>query len=122
MDYMQYYFMQMMQQQQQGIMALTLPRSAMEIFSGNPVDYCNFIRAFETLVEQKTTNPSALLYYLIQYTSGSVQELMKSCLSMRSEDGYYEARRLLKIKIRSELQDRHCLHQETDRWTSHQSR
>ncbi len=88
--------MQMMQQQQQGIMALTLPQPAMEVFSGNPVDYCNFIRAFESLVEQKTTNPSALLYYLIQYTSGSVQELMKSCLSMRSEDGYYEARRLLK--------------------------
>ena len=88
--------MQMMQQQKQGIMALTLPQPAMEVFSGNPVDYCNFICAFESLVEQKTTNPSTLLYYLIQYTSGSVQELMKSCLSMHSEDGYYEARRLLK--------------------------
>eukprot|EP00794_Sanderia_malayensis_P011532 gene11532-12723_t len=34
-------FMQMMQQQQQGIMALTLPQPAMEVFSGDPVDYCN---------------------------------------------------------------------------------
>eukprot|EP00794_Sanderia_malayensis_P013101 gene13101-14442_t len=89
-------FMQMMQQQQQGIMPLTLPQPAMEVFSGDPVDYCNFIRAFESLVEQRTTSPSAFLYYLIQYTSGCVQELMKSCLSMRSEDGYYKARRLLK--------------------------
>ena len=35
-------------------------------------------------------------YYLIQHTTGPVQELMKSFLSMREDEGYAEARKLLK--------------------------
>jgi hypothetical protein len=83
-------------QQQQGVMALTLPQPSMPIFSGNPVDYCDFIRSFKHLIESKTTSASARLYYLIQHTSGSVQELMRSCLSMHEDKGYAEARKLLK--------------------------
>jgi hypothetical protein len=83
-------------QQQQGVMALTLPQPSMPIFSGNPIDYCDFIRSFEHLIESKTTSASARLYYLIQHTSGSVQELMRSCLSMHEDKGYTEARKLLK--------------------------
>jgi hypothetical protein len=51
---------------------------------------------FETLVEDKTMNSGARLHYLIQYTSGDVQELIRSCLTMKSEDGYRKARSLLK--------------------------
>ena len=54
------------------------------------------MRAFEHLVERKTLSPSSRLYYLVQHTSGSVQELMKSCLTMREQEGYVEAKRLLK--------------------------
>ena len=44
---------------------------------------------------KKTTSESARLYYLVQYTSGEVQELVKSCLSMSEESGYRTARNLL---------------------------
>ena len=71
---------------------------SMQIFSGDPVDNCDFIRAFKHLVEQKTLRASTHLYYLVQHTSGPVQELMKSCLSMQEAKGYTEARRLLKEK------------------------
>ena len=84
------------QQQQQGVMALTLLQPSLQVFSGDPVDYRDFIRAFEHLIESKTTSPSARLYYLIQYTTGPVQDLMKSCLSMREDEGYMAARKLLK--------------------------
>ncbi|XP_033127591.1 uncharacterized protein LOC117125239 [Anneissia japonica] len=83
------------QQQQSSVTALTLPNPSMKVYSGNPVDYCEFVTAFRHLVENKTTNQSARLHYLIQYTSGTVQELMRSCLSMSDERGYLEARRLL---------------------------
>ena len=86
----------LIQQQQQGVMALTLPQPSLQVFSGDPVDYCDFIRAFERLIESKTTSPSARFYYLIQYTTGPVQDLMKSCLSMREDEGYVAARNLLK--------------------------
>ena len=87
---------QLIQQQQQGVMALTLPQPSLQVFSGNPIDYLDFIRAFEHQVERKTPTSSARLYYLVQHTTGPVQELMKSCLSMREDEGYQEARRLLK--------------------------
>ncbi|CAB3997411.1 PREDICTED: uncharacterized protein LOC107342904 [Paramuricea clavata] len=87
---------QLIEQQQQGVMALTLPQPTMQIFNGDPTSYCDFVRAFEHLVERKTTSPSARLYYLVQYTSGHVQELMKSCLSMKPSEGYMEATRLLR--------------------------
>ena len=87
---------QLVKQQQQSVMALTLPQPTMKILKGDPTDYCDFIRSFEHLVEEKTLSSSARLYYLIQYTSGAVQDLMKGCLSMNPEQGYTEARRLLK--------------------------
>ncbi|XP_028418712.1 uncharacterized protein LOC114544217 [Dendronephthya gigantea] len=87
---------QMIQQQMQGVTALTLPQPTMKIFNGDPIEYCDFIRSFEHLVETKTPSSSSRLYYLVQYTSGPAQELMKSCLSMEPEKGYNEARRLLK--------------------------
>lgn len=88
--------LQLVQQQQQGVMSLALPQPDMQVFSGDPVDYCDFIHAFEHLVERKTPSSSSRLYHLVQYTSGPVQELMKSCLSMQEKEGYLEARRLLR--------------------------
>ena len=40
------------------------------------------------------------MYYLIQYTEGEIQELMHSCLAMDPEEGYPEARKLLKQRYR----------------------
>jgi hypothetical protein len=87
---------QLIEQQQQGVMALTLPQPTIQIFNGDPTSYCDFVRAFEHLVERKTTSPIARSYYIVQYTSGHVQESMKSCLSMQPSEGYMEATRLLK--------------------------
>lgn len=76
-DQQSYTLQQLVQWQQQGVMALTLPQPTMKVFSGNPIDYCDFIRSFEQLIETKTVSSSAQLYYLIQYTSGSAQELIR---------------------------------------------
>ena len=87
---------QLVQQQQLSVMALQLPQPTIKVFKGNPLEYCDFIQSFEHLVEEKTLSPSARLYYLIQHTTGSVQDLMKSCLAMSPEQGYEEAKKLLK--------------------------
>ena len=73
----------------------TLPQPDLPIFDGDPTRYCDFIRAFQNLIERKTKSPSERLYYLVQYTSGQVNELMSSCLSMQDTLGYDEARKLL---------------------------
>ncbi len=91
-------FKELLVHQRNQTLALTLPQPQMPVFSGDPIDYCNFERAFESLIETKTSSENARLYYLIQYTSGEVQELMRSCLSMPPEKGYKTARQLLKSR------------------------
>jgi len=82
---------QLVQQQQQGVMSLMLPQPDMQIFSGDPINYCDFVRAFENLVERKTLSSTSRLYYLVQYTSGPVKELMNCFLAMREDEGYLKA-------------------------------
>ena len=86
----------LLQQQQQHTLALMLPQPDLPVFTGDPIDYCSFVRAFESLIESRTNSNSSRLYYLVQYTGGDVQELMRSCLTMSHDEGYKEARRLLK--------------------------
>ena len=79
-----------------------LPQPRVPIFDGNPVDYRSFIRAFESLIESRTCNSTERLYYLEQYTTGDVKELIKSCHHLHPDVGYEEARKLLKKKFGNE--------------------
>ena len=86
---------ELLKQQQLQTLAITLPQPEIPVFSGDPVKYSDFVRAFENLIETKTNSQNSRLYYLVQYTSGEVKELMQSCLSMDPEEGYKTARALL---------------------------
>ena len=103
---------ELLSQQHRLSLTLSLPSTEVQVFDGDPVNYCNFLRSFENLIEAKTTDSNARLYYLVQYTRGDAQDLMKGCLSMKPDEGYVEARRLLKerygqgYKIATALVDR----------------
>ena len=86
----------MVLQQEQNSLALTLPIPTVPTFNGDPLQYTAFVRAFDALIETKTNNDSSRIYYLVQFTSGEVQDLMKSCLVMSPAEGYKEAMSLLK--------------------------
>ena len=66
-------------QQYKTALTLTLPKPEVPVFGGDPVEYSNFVKAFECLIEYRTERSSSRLYYLVQYTEGKVQELMHSC-------------------------------------------
>ena len=103
---------ELLKQQQLPTLAMTLPQPEIPVVSGDPVEYSDFVRAFENLLESKTSSPNSRLYYLVQYTSGEVKELMQSCVSIDPEEGYKTARALLKkrygqrYKIAAALIDR----------------
>ena len=82
----------------QATSALSLPKQEVPTFGGNPLEYNNFIIAFKSLIEEKTDHASTRLYYLLQYTSGDVKELVRSCLAMNPAEGYKEALRLIKTR------------------------
>ena len=62
----------LLRQQQEAIVGLTLPQLDVPVFTGDSVEYCDF----ENLIEKKTRSTSTRLYYLLQYTSGQVQDLV----------------------------------------------
>ncbi len=67
------------------------------VFSGDPLEFTFFIRAFEHGVENenKTTNNKDRLYFLEQFTTGQPKVLVCICQHMPSERGYREAKILL---------------------------
>ena len=83
-------------QHQKLSLTLSSPSTEGQVFDGDPANYCCSLQSFESLIESKTLNNNTRLYYLVQYTRGDVQDLMKSCLSMEPDAGYLEAQRLLK--------------------------
>ncbi|XP_061753152.1 uncharacterized protein LOC133550969 [Nerophis ophidion] len=74
----------------------TLPQGSVPFFDGNILEYKSFIHSFEHMVESKTDNDKDRLQFLIQYTKGHAQKLIKSCEYMSPDRGYQKAKRLLK--------------------------
>ena len=77
--------------QYKSALTLTMPKPEVPVFGGDAAEYSDFVKAFECLIESRTESGSSTLHYLVQYTEGEVQELMRSVLAMDPEEGYREA-------------------------------
>lgn len=77
----------------------TLPSPNIPVFKGDPLEYRLFMRAFEHRIESKTENSKDRLYYLEQHTIGQPNDLVRGCFHMDSDQGYPEAKRLLKERF-----------------------
>lgn len=77
----------------------TLPSPNIPMFKGDPMEYRLFMRAFEHRIESKTDNSNDRLYYLEQHTSGQPNDLVRSCFYMDPDQGYPEAKKLLKERF-----------------------
>ena len=72
-----------------------LPKPELLTFSGNPIDYCKFIKNFETNVESKVSDNQMKLSYLIQYCKGEAKSSIEDCVLLDKQDGYKRARDIL---------------------------
>ena len=77
----------------------TLPRRQVPIFDGNPLSYCTFLRAFETVIESNESDSGGRLYYLEQHTSGRAREIVRSCMYLNPGEGYSKAKKLLEARF-----------------------
>ena len=76
-------------------MLYTLPKGDLTAFDGNILQYKSFIHSFDHMIESRTDNNQDRLQFLIQYTKGQAQQLVKSCQHMDANRGYRKARELL---------------------------
>ena len=72
-----------------------LPKPELLTFSGNPIDYCKFIKNFETNVESKVSDDQMKLSYLIQYCKGEAKSSIEDCVLLSKHEGYKRARDIL---------------------------
>ncbi|XP_024123270.2 uncharacterized protein LOC112143483 [Oryzias melastigma] len=80
-----------------------LPQRDVPVFSGDPLEFQPFIRAFDHTIHDKTDSDTDRLYYLELFTRGEPRDLVRSCQHMNSQHGYPEARKLLNHHYGNEL-------------------
>ena len=76
----------------------TLPTREVTPFDGSPLESAPFWRSFQHCIEDKIESSKNRLYYLEQSTKGQPNELVRSCMLMDADEGYEEAKTLLKRK------------------------
>jgi hypothetical protein len=74
---------------------LNLPKAELLTFSGNPLDYCKFIRNFETNIESRVQDFRLRLSYLIQYCSGDAKCSVEDCVVLPPKEWYVRAKQIL---------------------------
>ena len=75
--------------------ALSLPQPEVPKFSGDLLDFANFINAFDSRIAIRVNSDADRLYYLNQHLLGEPKEIICGCLHMDPQFGYIEARQLL---------------------------
>lgn len=83
---------------------LTKPSCRIPIFAGDPLEYKAFINAFQLGVESQTDNSIERLFYMEHYTIGEPKDMIQQCLHMDPDQGYAEAKRLLKEHFGNDYQ------------------
>ena len=65
-----------------------LPKHELNKFDGNPLEFWNFIRTFESNIERNASDESEKLSFVFQYCSGAARNAIKSCVSLDPLLGY----------------------------------
>ena len=65
------------------------------MFSGNPLEYPVWVKAFETLIKGRAITPTERLHFLGKYVSGKAKEVVNGFMLLDDEDGYKKAKEML---------------------------
>ena len=77
---------------------MTLPKSEILTFDGNPLEYHSFMLTFEEQVGALNVPAKTKMSRLYQHTSGAAREAIKSCVLL-PKNGYSEALKILKNRF-----------------------
>jgi len=92
-----------LQQQKQLLDLLAAPKLEIPVFDGSPLQYYQFIRAFQDNVERFVPEHSSRLARLLQYCTGPAKTLIQCCAMMPPSQGYTRALELLKDRFGNEF-------------------
>ena len=72
-----------------------LPLPEPGVFSGDPLKYTMWVKAFDTLIESRAIKPRERLHFLGKYVSGEAKEVVNGFMLLDGEDTYQKAKEML---------------------------
>ena len=76
-----------------------LPAPNPGVFSGNRLDFLDWIKCFETIFEYSCPSAKDRLYYLGRYTTGQAKDSIKAKLNQGTDKAYEEAKEILRTRF-----------------------
>ena len=89
--------------QRQLLDAVSLPKSTLMSYSGDPSSYWVFVNAFDSSVGNLAVDDSVKLSRLIECCTGKAAKVIRPCALMVPAEGYVRARQLLAERFGSEF-------------------
>jgi hypothetical protein len=78
---------------------LELPSTRIPSFSGDPLHFQTFILSFDDAVDSRSLSITSKLRRLVEACTGDALAAIQPCLLMKAEEGYKEARKILKERF-----------------------
>ncbi|XP_041453145.1 uncharacterized protein LOC121406188 [Lytechinus variegatus] len=82
-------------QHQQLLEAITISTANIMSFDGNPLNFYEFMRSFDSVIGSSSLDNNTKLLKLYHLCSGAAKDIIHCCLMMHPDDGYLHARTLL---------------------------
>ena len=77
----------------------SLPKIEIDMFSGNPMEFCKFIKAFQMSIADRLFDDDNKLMYLLHYCRGEAKEAIEHCVFLPGKAGYQRAMDILRTQF-----------------------
>ena len=81
---------------------LSMPKLTIDVFTGDPLTYEEFMAIFDEIVDSKPVDSHMKLTRLLQFTSGEAKDSIRHCALIGGSRGYEQARRILSSRFGNE--------------------
>ena len=84
-----------------------LPLPEPGIFTGNPLKYPVWVKAFESLIESRAINSAEKLHFLRKHIAGKAKSVVEGFMLLDGDDAYEKAKKQLSKRSAKGLTDGH---------------
>ena len=93
-----------------------LPSAEPEVFSGDPLEYNDWINSFEALISSRSLPDSEGIFYLKKYLSGEAKSCVQGLLSLSTSEAFHAALKLLKERFGDDFVIANAFRQKLRKW------
>ena len=93
-----------------------LPSAEPEVFSGDPLQYNDWMNSFEALISSRSLPDSEGIFYLKKYLSGEARSCVQGLLSLSTSEAFHNALKVLKERFGDDFVIANAFRQKLRKW------